>query len=66
MSRGVRRARGDSEEQVLKYANIHNGSVDVTDASSVLSMPPDEVEYAILKLISEGKVKISETGGKQE
>lgn len=58
--------RGDAGEQVLKYANIHNGSVDVTDASSVLSMPPDEVEHAMLKLISEGKVKISETRGKQE
>ncbi len=58
--------RGDSEEQVLKYANIHNGSVDVTDASSVLIMPPDELDHAMLKLISEDKVKISETGGKQD
>jgi len=53
----------DSEEQVLQYAAIHNGDVDITDASTVLKMPPDDVEQAMLKLMSEGKVKINENGG---
>ncbi len=50
------------EEQVLQYAAIHNGNVDITDASSVLKMPSDEVEQAMLKLLSEGKVKVNQTG----
>ena len=53
----------DNEEQVLQYAAIHNGSVDITDASTVLKMPSDDVEQAMLKLMSEGKVRINENGG---
>ncbi|MBI3859183.1 MAG: Snf7 family protein [Thaumarchaeota archaeon] len=52
----------DAEEQVLQYANIHNGNVDITDASSILKMPSDEVEQAMLRLLSQGKVKIIEPG----
>lgn len=48
------------EEQVLQYAAIHNGSVDVSDATTVLKMPSDDVEEAMLKLMSEGKVKLTE------
>jgi division protein CdvB (Snf7/Vps24/ESCRT-III family) len=50
----------DVEEQVLKYASIHDGNIDVTDASNVLNIPPDEVEKTVLKLLSEGKVKAEE------
>ena len=53
----------DSEERVLQYANIHNGRVDVTDASTVLKMPSDDVEQAMLTLLAQGKVKLSEVGG---
>ncbi len=53
----------DTEEQVLQYAAIHNGSVDITDASTVLKMPSDEVEQAMLTLMAQGKVKINESGG---
>jgi division protein CdvB (Snf7/Vps24/ESCRT-III family) len=52
----------DTEEQVLKYASIHGGAVDVTDASSVLNIPPDEVEHAMLKLVSEERVKLIRSG----
>jgi division protein CdvB (Snf7/Vps24/ESCRT-III family) len=48
-----------SEEQVLQYAAIHNGNVDITDASSVLKLPPDDVESAMLKLLGEGRVKVN-------
>ena len=48
----------DVEEEVLQYAAIHNGNVDITDVSNVLKMPSDEVEQALLKLLSEGKVKM--------
>ncbi|MDA4123849.1 MAG: hypothetical protein OK438_00160 [Thaumarchaeota archaeon] len=54
------------EEQVLQYAAIHNGNVDITDASTVLKMPSDDVEQAMLKLLSEGKVKVNQTGGPEK
>jgi division protein CdvB (Snf7/Vps24/ESCRT-III family) len=50
----------DVEEQVLQYAAIHNGNVDVTDVSAVLKMPSDDVEQAMLKLLSEGKVRLNQ------
>lgn len=54
------------EEQVLQYAVIHNGNVDITDASTVLKMPSDEIEQTMLKLLSEGKVKVTPTGGPEQ
>jgi len=56
----------DVEERVLQYAAIHDGNVDVSDASLVLKMPSDDVEQAMLKLMSEGKVKVNETGGSEK
>jgi division protein CdvB (Snf7/Vps24/ESCRT-III family) len=52
----------DTEERVLQYANIHDGRVDVTDASAALKLPPDDVEQAMLTLMSQGKVKLNEQG----
>ncbi|MCL5671893.1 MAG: hypothetical protein JRN56_04030 [Nitrososphaerota archaeon] len=52
----------EAEEQVLQYAAIHNGNVDITDASSVLKIPSDEVEQAMLTLMAQGKVKLGEGG----
>lgn len=52
----------ETEEQVLQYAAIHNGNVDITDASSVLKMPSDVVEEAMLTLMAQGKVKVNEPG----
>lgn len=53
----------EAEEQVLQYAAIHNGSVDITDASTMLKMPSDDLEQAMLKLLAEGKVKLSQQEG---
>jgi division protein CdvB (Snf7/Vps24/ESCRT-III family) len=53
----------DAEEQVLQYASIHNGSVDISDVSTMLKMPPDDLEQAMLKLLAEGKVKLSQQEG---
>ncbi len=53
----------DAEEQVLQYAAIHNGSVDISDASSALKMPSDDVEQAMLTLLAQGRVKVNENGG---
>jgi division protein CdvB (Snf7/Vps24/ESCRT-III family) len=53
----------EAEEQVLQYAAIHNGSVDITDASTLLKMPSDDLEQAMLKLLAEGKVKVSQQEG---
>lgn len=56
----------DAEEQVLQYAAVHDGSVDVTDASTALKMPPDDVERAMLTLMSQGKVKLNLTGASEK
>jgi division protein CdvB (Snf7/Vps24/ESCRT-III family) len=53
----------NSEERVLQYAAIHNGNVDITDASTVLKMPSDDVEQAMLTLMAQGKVKVDDSGG---
>jgi len=59
-------AREDgSEDQVLKYASAHAGAVDVNDASKTLALQPDEVEHAMLKLLSEGRVKLVRSGEEQ-
>ena len=54
----------NAEEQVLKYASVHNGNVDIGDASQILKMPSDDVEQTMLKLLSEGKVKFDDGGSK--
>ena len=56
----------ETEEQVLQYAAIHNGNVDITDASSALKMPSDEVEQAMLTLMAQGKVKVNDLGGSEK
>lgn len=56
----------DVQEQVLQYAAIHNGNVDVSDVSTVLKMPSDDIEQAMLKLLSEGKVKMNKSGGAEK
>ncbi len=56
----------ETEEQVLQYAAIHNGNVDITDASTVLKMPSDDVEQAMLTLMAQGKVKVNEVGGSEK
>jgi division protein CdvB (Snf7/Vps24/ESCRT-III family) len=48
------------EEQVLNYAAVHNGSVDVTDATTTLKIPSDDIEQVMLKLIGEGRVKVNQ------
>jgi division protein CdvB (Snf7/Vps24/ESCRT-III family) len=53
----------EAEEQVLQYAAIHNGNVDISDASTVLKMPSDDVEQAMLTLLAQGKVKFNDKGG---
>ncbi len=52
-----------TEDQVLKYASAHDGAVDVNDASTALSLQPDEVEHAMLKLLSDGRVRLVKSGG---
>jgi division protein CdvB (Snf7/Vps24/ESCRT-III family) len=52
-----------NEEQVLQYAAIHNGNVDISDASTVLKLPSDDVEQAMLTLLAQGKVRFNDTGG---
>ena len=60
------RSVDETEERVLQYAAIHEGNVDVTDASSVLKMPSDDVEQAMLTLMAQGKVKVGEGGGSEK
>ena len=55
----------EAEERVLQYAAIHNGNVDVTDASTALKLPSDDVEQAMLTLMAQGKVKVGEGGSEK-
>lgn len=52
-----------AEAQVLQYAAIHNGSVDISDASTVLRLPSDDIEQAMIKLLNEGKLKVAQQEG---
>jgi division protein CdvB (Snf7/Vps24/ESCRT-III family) len=56
----------DAEEQVLQYVTVHDGNLDVADVSTVLKMPSDDIEQAMLKLLSEGKVKVNRAGGAEK
>jgi division protein CdvB (Snf7/Vps24/ESCRT-III family) len=56
----------DTEEQILRYAAIHDGSVDISDASTVLKMPSDDVERAMLTLMAQGKVRVNDLGGSEK
>jgi len=51
------RPRDDAEEQLLRYAAIHEGNVDISDVSAFLKFPSDDLEQAMLKLLAEGRVK---------
>ena len=50
--------REEAEEQVLQYAAIRNGSIDISDATTMLKMPSDDIEEAMMNLLAEGKVKV--------
>jgi division protein CdvB (Snf7/Vps24/ESCRT-III family) len=45
------------EGEVLRYASTHNGVIDVSDTSSKLGIPQDEVEKHMIHLIAQGRVK---------
>ncbi len=45
------------ETEVLTYANAHNGVIDVSETSTSLGIPQDEVEMSMIRLVAEGKVK---------
>jgi division protein CdvB (Snf7/Vps24/ESCRT-III family) len=46
------------DEEVRNYVAGKNGQFNVLEASSVLNLRPDEVEEAVLKLASEGKIML--------
>jgi len=54
-----------AEERVLQYAAIHNGNVDITDASAQLKLPSDDVEQAMLTLLAQGKVRVNDGGSER-
>jgi division protein CdvB (Snf7/Vps24/ESCRT-III family) len=45
------------ENDVLKYASDHNGVINVSETSSTLGIPQDEVEQSMIRLVAQGKVK---------
>jgi division protein CdvB (Snf7/Vps24/ESCRT-III family) len=51
------------EERVLQYAVIHNGNVDITDASVALKLPSEDVEEAMLHLLNQGRMKATQQEG---
>lgn len=53
----------EMEERVLQYAVIHDGDVDVTDASVALKLPSDDVEGAMLHLLNQGRMSLGRKEG---
>jgi len=45
------------ESEVLRYASAHNGVVDVSETSTRLGIPADEVEHSMIRLLAQGKVR---------
>jgi division protein CdvB (Snf7/Vps24/ESCRT-III family) len=54
------------DEEIFRYAVSREGAVDVSQASTALGIPPDEVEHSVLKLLAEGKVRLVKAGEKSE
>ncbi|MDA4136162.1 MAG: hypothetical protein OK449_04070 [Thaumarchaeota archaeon] len=52
-----RRADPKVENEVLTYATAHNGVIDVSETSTHLGIPQDEVEQSMIRLVAQGKVK---------
>jgi hypothetical protein len=50
------------QDEVMRYALNHGGAVDVTKASSTLGIPCDEIEHSMLKLLAEGRVRLTRSG----
>ncbi len=45
-------------EKIYQYITEHNGDINVLQASAALQLPIDDVEQAILKLVSEGRIRL--------
>jgi hypothetical protein len=45
------------ENDVFQYAKAHNGVIDVSETSSSLGIPQDDVEHSVLRLVAQGKIK---------
>jgi len=46
------------DEDVYNYLSGRDGQINILEASTVLNLPADEVEQAVLKLASEGRIKL--------
>jgi division protein CdvB (Snf7/Vps24/ESCRT-III family) len=46
-------------DDIYKYVAGKDGQLNILEASTILNLPVDEVEQAVLKLASEGKIRLS-------
>lgn len=50
--------KSNAEESVFNYINTKNGCLNVIEAAIALNLPADEVEKAVFKMVSNGKLKL--------
>ncbi|HXW37570.1 MAG TPA: hypothetical protein VEJ36_06700, partial [Nitrososphaerales archaeon] len=49
-------------EEALRFATLREGRVDISDATAVLKLPPEEIEVDVLKAAIKGEADASEGG----
>jgi division protein CdvB (Snf7/Vps24/ESCRT-III family) len=47
-----------AEDKVFNYIDRRSGHLNILDAAVALNLPADEVEKTVIKLVSEGKIKL--------
>ncbi len=55
---GKPKGNAAAEDKIFNYIDRRSGHLNILDAAATLNLPADEVEKTVIKLVSEGKVKL--------
>ena len=58
---GKPKGNAAAEDKIFNYIDRRSGHLNILDAAATLNLPADEVEKTVIKLVSEGKVKLGST-----
>ncbi|MCL4437048.1 MAG: hypothetical protein M1503_06460 [Thaumarchaeota archaeon] len=58
---GKPKGNAAAEDKIFNYIDRRSGHLNILDAAATLKLPADEVEKTVIKLVSEGKVKLGST-----
>ncbi len=58
---GKLKGNAAAEDKIFNYIDRRSGHLNILDAAATLNLPADEVEKTVIKLVSEGKVKLGST-----